>query len=237
VSQRGAEKVAEQLRRRHINRVHFLVKGYSGEVCYPSKLAPVLPGGNDTLKEFLEACHKRNIELHAWLMFNADTQWGRLHPGDAMCREEIDLAIKDVREIVKHKKHSLVLSAAFMPEGGEMDDTFALCHYAQSYTTAGAQLDYTLPMTYSKDPQWTALITRNAQSKSHRPAYSGVWASERPALYGELESDGLSVNNSQGSASTPGLEANIETLREEGVKGFVLSQYNTISERMWSRLP
>jgi uncharacterized lipoprotein YddW (UPF0748 family) len=356
VTQQGAEKVAEQLARHRINRVFFLVKGLSGEVCYPSKIAPALPGDKDTLKEFLEACHKRKIELHAWFVFNADSYWGRLHPEDAMChagkpeawekgpyskkddpekipicplsagyrgyfdslvkevldgydvdgihldyiryghmcycfcprhqalaakngihfekvrqavydtfyapekksdhyfqlyregdqdivrwvamrQEEIDLAVKEIRDIVKHKKPSLALSAAFMPEGGEADDTFALCHYAQNYATAGGQLDYILPMTYSKNPLWTARITRNAEKKSHRPVYSGVWASDLPAKYGGNETKEPPAGENGTLSPSLGLEQNIQTLRQQGVKGFVLFQYGSISDRMWNLLP
>jgi uncharacterized lipoprotein YddW (UPF0748 family) len=356
VTQQGAEKVAEQLARHRINRVFFLVKGLSGEVCYPSKLAPSLPGARDTLREFLDACHKRKIELHAWYVFNADRYWGRLHPNDAMyhagkpeawsqgpyskkedpqkipicplstgyhdyfnsliqevldrydvdgihldyiryghacycfCprhqalaakngihlekvrqaiydtfyaprknsdhyfelyragdpdivrwvamrQTEIDAAVKGVREIVKHENPSLVLSAAFMPEGGEQDDTFALCHYAQNYATAGAELDYILPMTYSGNPLWIAAITRNAEGKSHRPVYSGVWASEKPAVFGTKETEAPPVNEKAQARLAIGLNENIETLRQQGIKGFVLFQYDSISDRMWRMLP
>ena len=356
MSEQGGEKVAEQLARHHIDHVFFLVKGLSGQVCYPSKLAPALPGGKDTLKEFLSACHKRKIELNAWYVFNADSHWGQVHPEDAMFHAgrpkawdqgpyaknedphkipicplsagyrnyfssliqevvdrydidgihldyiryghmcycfcprhqalaakngirfekvrqavydtfysprkdsdhyfqlfragdpdivrwvamrqgEIDSAVKDIRKIVKTKNPSLILSAAFMPEGGELDDTFALCHYAQSYATAGSQLDYILPMTYCQNSQWTAQITHNAESKSHRPAYSGVWASALPASYGAKDEEGLPANENRHSSPPLGLDGNIESLRQQGIKGFVLFEYGSISDRMWSVLP
>jgi uncharacterized lipoprotein YddW (UPF0748 family) len=356
VREEGAETVAKELSRSHINKVFFLVKGYSGKVCYPSRLAPASESGTDSLKEILEACHKRGIEVHAWYVFNADNDWGRKHPEDAMCHagkptawdqgpyskkddpqklpicplsgeyrgylkkliqevldrydvdgihldyiryghlcycfcprhqafaagkgiqvenvrkaifntlysptkksdyyfkqyragdrdlvawvgmreEEIHVAVKEIREVVKAKKPSLALSAAFMPEGGELDDTYALCHYAQNYATAGAELDYILPMTYGKSSQWVAQIARNAEKKSHRPVYSGLWASEQPP-HPKVEDGQKQVANANG-ASSPAqrLREEVQALRTQGTKGFVLFRYGSLSDRMWRDLP
>ncbi len=355
VRQDGAEKVAADLSQHNINRVFLLVKGYSGAVCYKSKLAPEMVPGKDSLKELIDACHKRGIEVHAWFVFNADNVWGNSHPDDVMyhagnpdawvkgpyskkndreklpicplskgyqkyfkklvkevvdnysvdgihldyiryghmcycfCprhqavaashgiqidkvrqaiydtfyaspkksdhyfqlyregdkditgwvrlrQEEIDRAVKDIRAIVKHKNPALVLSASFMPEGGEADDTFAICHYAQNYATAGAQLDYILPMTYYKGPEWAAKVALNAEKKSHRPAYSGLWASDEP---GEAPAGGgdssLAANKPAGRAV--GLRNAVYVLRERGVKGFVLFRYGTMTDSMWKELP
>ena len=357
VRQKGAEAVAKQLAQHHINRVFFLVKGYSGKVCYPSKLAPALEPGTDSLKEIVTACHKRSIEVHAWYVFNADNNWGKNHPEDAMYHvgkpnawdkgpysknddpqkipicplspgyrsyfkslvqevlegydvdgihldyiryghlcycfcprhqafaakngiqvgkvreaiyttfyapkkqsdlyfnlyrtgdrnvthwvgmreEEIDQAVKAIREVVKAKKPSLALSASFMPEGGELDDAYALCHYAQNYATAGSQLDYILPMTYWKNPQWVAQIAHNAEKKSHRPVYSGLWASEQVANPAAKEGQ-----NDSPQATTPGtmpalkLQQNVQALRKQGIKGFVLFQYGSMTDRLWKELP
>lgn len=356
VRQERAETVAEKLAQHHINRVFFLVKGYSGEVCYPSKLAPALEGGKDSLKEILAACHKRGIEVHAWYVFNADNSWGKNHPDDAMYHvgksdawdkgpyskkddpqkipicplspgyrsyfkglvqevldayevdgihldyiryghlcycfcprhqafaakngiqvekvreaiyntfyapkkqselyfnlyragdrdvtqwvgmreDEINLAVKEIRALVKAKKPSLALSASFMPEGGEKDDAFALCHYGQNYATAGSQLDYILPMTYRKSPQWVAQIAINAEKRSHRPVYGGLWASEQAAA------SEMKEGQSDASPATPRtppalkLRADVQELRNQGIKGFVLFQYGTMTDRLWQELP
>jgi uncharacterized lipoprotein YddW (UPF0748 family) len=354
VRQEGAEAVADQLAQHHINRVFFLVKGFSGRVCYPSKLAPSSESGRDLLQEMITACHKRGIELHAWYVFNSDNHWAKDHPEDAMyhvgkpdawdqgpyskedaspaiplcplstgyrsyvksqvrevlegyevdgihldyiryghlcycfcprhqaaattngvdlakvreaayktlyapkkqsalyfdlyrsgdrdiarwvgMRErEIDLAVKETRELVKSRKPSLVLSASFMPEGGERDDAYALCHYAQNYATAGSQLDYILPMTYRNSPKKTAQIARNAEQKSHRPVYSGLWASEQPA--DPPIKEGQNNSSQTAAAATSRLRENVQTLRQQGVKGFVLFQYGTMTDRLWRELP
>ena len=356
VREKGAEAVAEQLAQHHINRVFFLVKGYSGTVCYPSELAPTQEPGRDLLKEIVAACHKRSIEVHAWYVFNSDNNWGKNHPEDVMYHagkaeawdkgpypknddpqklpicplspgyrsyfkslvqevlegydvdgihldyiryghlcycfcprhqafaakngiqvakvreavydtfyapkkkkdlyfnlyragdrdvaqwvgmreEEINLAVKEIREIVKAKKPSLALSASFMPEGGELDDAYALCHYAQNYATAGSQLDYILPMTYWKGPQWVAQIAHNAEKKSHRPVYSGLWASEQTANPASKEGENASSQAAPANMPALKLQENIQVLRKQGIKGFVLFQYGSMTDRLWKELP
>lgn len=356
VQQDGAEAVAKQLAQHGINRVFFLVKGSSGRVCYPSKLAPVVDSSRDLLQEILTACHQRNIEVHAWYVFNGDNYWGRNHPQDAMYHagkanawdqgpyskkddldkipicplskgyrnyfkslvrevmdgygvdgihldyiryghlcycfcpqhqaaaeakgiqlakvrdaiyqtfyapkkqsdlyfklyrtgnqdvrrwvnmreEEINSAVKDIRETVKAKNPSLVLSASFMPEGGELDDAYALCHYAQNYATAGSMLDYILPMTYWKTPQWVAQIAHNAEQKSHRPVYSGLWAVEKAAATKTKETDTDLPQPDSDKVPTLRLRENIQMLRAKGIKGFVLFQYSTMTDRLWKELP
>jgi uncharacterized lipoprotein YddW (UPF0748 family) len=351
--------VAERLARHHINKVFFLVKGTSGSVCYPSKLAPGPESGQDALKAILDACHKRHIEVHAWYMFNSDTAWGRKHPEDIMwvagkpqawnlgpqpateaqsihicplsqgyrahiksliqevldrypvdgihldgirythaqfcfcphhqalaatngihlekvrqaiydtfyaadkkrecyfnldragdpdvaewvsLREKaIDQAIKEIREVVKGKNPSLVLSAAFMPEGGEPDDTFARCHYAQNYASAGSQLDYILPMTYHKSfgkgPEWVVRVAQNAESKSHRPVYSGIQAFERdPSKRTQPADDKTGKPEAQG-ISAQELRDTVTTVEKRGIKGFVLFRYGSVTDQMWEDLP
>ncbi len=356
VTQKGAEAVADQLAQHQINRVFFLVKGYSGRVCYPSKLAPSPESGRDLLKEILTACHQRGIEVHAWYVFNADTYWGQNHRDDVMYHvgkatawadgpyaksddpekvhicplskgyrshfkslvhevlqgydvdgihldyiryghvcycfcprhrafatahgievarvreaiyntfyapkkqselyfdryrsgdrditrwvnmreDEINGAVKEIREMVKAKRPSLTLSASFMPEGGELDDAYALCHYAQNYATAGSQLDYILPMTYWNSPQRVAQIARNAEQKSHRPVYSGLWASEQPDSPPAKEGQSASSPATQHQAAALKLRQDVQVLREQGIKGFVLFQYSTMTERLWRELP
>ena len=356
IRQEGAEAVAERLARHHINKVFFLVKGTSGSVCYPSKLAPGPESGQDALKAILDACHKRHIEVHAWYMFNSDTAWGRKHPEDIMwvagkpqawnlgpraghrgakhpylpaqpglsgphqefdpggigslpggrnslgrhplhpcavlflsaspgprrhewhspgegaaqaiydtfyaadkkrecyfnldragdldvaewvsLREKaIDQAIKEIREVVKGKNPSLVLSAAFMPEGGEPDDTFARCHYAQNYASAGSQLDYILPMTYHKSfgkgPEWVVRVAQNAESKSHRPVYSGIQAFERdPSKRTQPADDKTGKPEAQG-ISAQELRDTVTTVEKRGIKGFVLFRYGSVTDQMW----
>jgi hypothetical protein len=123
-----------------------------------------------------------------------------------------------------------------MPEGGEKDDAFALCHYGQNYATAGSQLDYILPMTYRKSSQWVAQIATNAEKRSHRPV-CGLWASERVAA------PEIKEGQSDASPTTPGtppalkLRADVQELRNQGIKGFVLFQYGTMTDQLWQELP
>jgi uncharacterized lipoprotein YddW (UPF0748 family) len=355
----GAEAVAERLAQHHINKVFFLVKGTSGRVCYPSKLAPGPESGEDELKAILDACHKRRIEVHAWYMFNSDSAWGRKHQEDRMwvagkpeawslgpqqandpqvthicplsagyrtylrsliqevldrypvngihldgirythaqycfCprhqalaatngvhlekvreaiyetfyapkkkadyyfklyrtgdrdvaewvslrEQEIDKAVKEVRKLVKDKSPSLVLSASFMPEGGERDDAFALCHYAQNYTSAGSQLDYILPMTYHKSfgrtPAWVVQVAQNAEKKSHRPIYSGIQAFERDPSKRTQPADNKADKSEAQGISAQELRETVTTVEKQGIKGFVLFRYGSVTDQMWEDLP
>jgi uncharacterized lipoprotein YddW (UPF0748 family) len=355
----GPEAAVERLAQHHINKVFFLVKGFGGRVCYPSKIAPGSPAGDDTLKAILEACHKRHIEVHAWYMFNGDNAWARKHPEDVMWRagrasawdsgpqrandsptihicplsqeylqyikdqvrevldrypvdgihldgiryshvqycfcprhqalaatngihldkvraaiydtfyapqkkrglyfnlykagnsdvakwvglrvKEIDQAVKEIRAVVKAKNPALVLSASFMPEGGERDDTFALCHYAQNYATAGAELDYILPMTYHKTfgqtPAWVVRIAQNAEKKSHRPVYSGIQAFGRDTTKVTVEAQDKGMNLDPTGASSRDLREAVLAVERQGVKGFVLFRYGSLTDQMWEALP
>jgi uncharacterized lipoprotein YddW (UPF0748 family) len=359
VRQEGAEAAAERLSRYHINKVYFLVKGLSGRVCYPSKLVPAGRSDRDELKEILEACHKRHIEVHAWFIFHSDGVWARSHPEDVMClagkrgawdqgpqpakdaqtahicplsedyrahfkgliqevldrypvdgihldcirytdmlycfcprhqalaatngidvakvreaiyktlyspkknseyyfdlyragdrdvtgwvhmREgEIDRMVKEVRALVKTKSPSLVLSAAFMPEGGELDDAYALCHYAQNYATAGSLLDYILPMsyhkTYGKSPAWVAQIAQNAGQKSHRPVYSGIQAYGKDSPGMEREAKDNAGRAMPKNLSPQELRETILAVEKQGIKGFVLFRYGSLTDQMWEDLP
>ena len=360
--QEGAEAVAERLAQHHINKVFFLVKGTSGRVCYPSKVAPASPSGQDALQAVLDACHKRHIEVHAWFIYHADTVWGGRHPEDAMWRagkpeawnlgpqrastannsqvihicplsqdylayfkslirevldrypvdgihldgirythacycfcprhqalamtnsihldkvreavyetfyapqkkreryfnlyrtgdrdvaawvgqreKEIDRAVKEVRDIVKAKSPSLALSASFMPEGGERDDTFALCHYAQNYASAGALLDYILPMTYHKTygrtPAWVVQVAQNAEQKSHRPVYSGIQAFGQDLTKVTVEAQDKAASPGSTGASSQDLREAVLAVEKQGVKGFVLFRYGSLTPQMWEALP
>jgi uncharacterized lipoprotein YddW (UPF0748 family) len=355
----GAEAVAERLAQHHINKVFFLVKGTSGRVCYPSKVAPASPAGQDGLQAVLDACHKRHIEVHAWFIYHADDVWGQKHPEDAMWRagrpqdwslgpqrasdaqvihicplsqgyptyfkrliqevldrypvdgihldgirythalycfcprhqalaatngvdlakvreaiyrtfyaptrkqdhyfslyragdrdvarwvglreKEIDQAVKAVRDVVKAKSPSLVMSASFMPEGGERDDTFALCHYAQNYASAGALLDYILPMTYHKTygrtPDWVVRIAQNAEHKSHRPVYSGIQAFGRDSTKVTSEAEDKAAGPNSAAASSQDLREAVLAVEKQGIKGFVLFRYGSLTDQMWKALP
>jgi uncharacterized lipoprotein YddW (UPF0748 family) len=357
VEEEGADAVASRLARYHINKVFLLVKGISGQVCYPSKVALASRPNRDLLKEMLDACHKRHIELHAWYVINCDNLWVKSHPNDAMwsagepatwtegphsaitnqisipicplsqdyraylkelirdvvdrypvdgihldviryqharycfCprhqafaaehgidlekvrkaihqtfyatnknrdyyfslyrqgepnvsawvdmrQREIDSIVSDIRAVVKGKNPSLVLSAAFMPEGAERDSTFGICHYGQSYASAGAELDYILPMSYhrsfGKTPAWVAEISINAENLSHRPVYSGIQAFGRDTT--KLRGEAGKVSEPQGISARE-IRATILAVEKHGIKGFVLFRYGSLTDQMWDELP
>jgi uncharacterized lipoprotein YddW (UPF0748 family) len=155
--------------------------------------------------------------------------------------KEIDRAVMEVRKVVKGKSPAMVLSASFMPEGGERDDTFALCHYAQNYASAGAQLDYILPMTYHKSfgrtPAWVVQVAQNAERKSERPVYSGIQAFERdPSRRTQPADNQADVLEARG-ISAQELRDTVTTVEKQGIKGFVLFRYGSLTDQMWEALP
>lgn len=154
--------------------------------------------------------------------------------------KEIDQTVKEIRDVVKAKNPSLVVSASFMPEGGERDDTFALCHYAQNYASAGSQLDYILPMTYHKTfghtPAWVVQVTQNAAKKSHRPVYSGIQAFGRDTTKVTVDGHDKAANDPEGASSQDLREA-VLAVEKQGVKGFVLFRYGSLTDQMWEALP
>ncbi|MDH7568086.1 MAG: family 10 glycosylhydrolase [Armatimonadota bacterium] len=84
VSAEGAEATAERLAAHGVNAALLLVKGVSGRVAYPSRLAPRAYPDGDLLRDFLAACQRRHIQTHAWFIFNTDNAYGRAHPSEVM---------------------------------------------------------------------------------------------------------------------------------------------------------
>lgn len=84
VKKESAEKAAEKLARYNMNMAILLVKGTSGVVVYPSKTALRFDPEGDILKEMIGTCHKRGIEVHAWIVFHRDKEWLKANPHDAM---------------------------------------------------------------------------------------------------------------------------------------------------------
>ena len=155
--------------------------------------------------------------------------------------KEIDGVVKEIRGMVKARNPALVVSASFMPEGGERDDTFALCHYAQNYASAGAELDYILPMTYHKTfgqtPAWVVQIAQNAEQKSHRPVYSGIQGFGRDLTKVPLDAQDKAANPDPSGASSQDLREAVLAIEKQGIKGFVLFRYGSLTDQMWEALP
>ncbi|MFB3895471.1 MAG: glycoside hydrolase family 10 protein [bacterium] len=293
IDEEGVDKVVDRLTEYRINTVILLVKGIGGSVDFQSATARVLKPEKDTLRDFITACHKRRMEVHAWLMYHGDTQWVTNHPEEGMYKagdstnwnagpvpvnkekvcplapgyheyflgligdlidnydidgihldgiryghmlycfcprhqqkakelgidldhiralaykmlyvqkstkgayinaykkgdkdvvkwvqqrqDEITSVTKEVKELIQKKKPNLKLSAALMPEGGEADDTFALCHYGQNYRELGKYLDFICPMSYQggfgKKTDWVVAIAKRVEAETGKPVYVGV---------------------------------------------------------------
>jgi len=134
--------------------------------------------------------------------------------------EEITSFVKEVKALIDSSHKAVKLSSALMPEGGEIDDTFALCHYAQNYAKLGELLDFICPMSYhveyKKPPEWPSEIARNTENKTGKPAYAGIGA------FGNATVDDV-------------LDA-ITQCKKQKIHGFVLFRYGTITDEMWNAL-
>ena len=82
-----------------------------------------------------------------------------------------------------------------------------------------------------------AQIARNAEQKSHRQVYSGLWASEEQASPPIKEGQKGSSQATPPQAPALKLREDIQVLREQGIKGFVLFQYGTMTDRLWKVIP
>jgi uncharacterized lipoprotein YddW (UPF0748 family) len=93
-------------------------------------------------------------------------------------QDEITSMTKEVKELIQKKKPNIKLSAALMPEGGEADDTFALCHYGQNYRELGRYLDFICPMSYQggfgKKSDWVVDIAKRTKAETGKPVYAGI---------------------------------------------------------------
>ena len=135
-------------------------------------------------------------------------------------RAEIDTFVREVRQIVRDVRPGAQLSAALMPEGGEEDDAFALCHYAQDYRTVGHTCDFLCPMSYhasyGKPTSWPAEIAARGATRSGRPALAGIQTFDK--------------------ATAADLGDAIREARRRDVSGFALFRYGAIAPEMWNRL-
>jgi uncharacterized lipoprotein YddW (UPF0748 family) len=122
-------------------------------------------------------------------------------------QDDITNIVKQVREMMNQVDPKLQLSASFMPEGGEKDDTFGIAHYAQNYQRLGYYMDFICPMTYhrqfKKPASWPAEIALNAQKKSGTTVFAGF-------------------------ADAEDMEEVISTARRKGLHGFAFFRYATL---------
>ncbi|MCX7918341.1 MAG: family 10 glycosylhydrolase [bacterium] len=84
VAHEGVENVVNRLAQYKFNKIIVLVKGNSGEVAFKTSSSHTTVGKQDILQELTSACHKKDIEIHAWFMFHGDKRWVDNHPGEAI---------------------------------------------------------------------------------------------------------------------------------------------------------
>ncbi|MFB3896447.1 MAG: glycoside hydrolase family 10 protein [bacterium] len=139
----------------------------------------------------------------------------------AMRQNEITSLVKEIRELIDKKHSQMKLSAAFVPEGGEEDDSYALCYFAQNYRELGKYLDFICPMTYHKEfrkpIQWVVDIAKHTEEETGKPVYAGIQAfSEKRSI------------------DAKELSATIKAIRDNNIPGFVLFRYGSLTDEMWN---
>lgn len=138
-----------------------------------------------------------------------------------MRQDEITTFTKEIRELIDQKNPKTKLSAAFVPEGGEQDDSYALCYFAQNYRDIGEYLDFICPMTYHKEfrkpIQWVVDIAQHTGEETGKPVYAGIQAFTEKKSVDEKE-----------------LAATLKAIRENKIPGFVLFRYGSLTDKMWN---
>ena len=84
VREYGAEHVINSCRLVGVTDIFFLVKGLAGTTAHLSQIAPPCCG-RDLLRELLDAAHKAQIRVHAWLTSASDEHYKQLHPESGRC--------------------------------------------------------------------------------------------------------------------------------------------------------
>ena len=162
---------------------------------------------NANPNRFFEAYESGDADVVAWVK---------------MRQSEIRGAAASMRAVAREAKPNVIFSASLMPEGALVDtNSFAMCHYGQSYEDAGELYDLVCPMAYhldfGKSPAWVGDVARGTIELvgSDVPVYIGVQA------YGN-KADRDAVQE----AIAAGLEA--------GAEGVALFRFGTMNEERWS---
>jgi uncharacterized lipoprotein YddW (UPF0748 family) len=81
----GVVTVIDDLRNSGFTDIFLLVKGESGVVGYPSRVAlSTVKTEGDLLKAIIAEAHKSRMKVHAWFVVNGDAAWTAKHPEDMM---------------------------------------------------------------------------------------------------------------------------------------------------------
>ena len=131
-----------------------------------------------------------------------------------MREDEIKSVVDDVGALIRQYQPGLTLSAAFMPEGGESDPTFGICHYGQNYAQLGPSLDLICPMTYhkgsSKAYTWCSDVATRAAERSGTRVLTGMAGED-------------SVANIIADSRARG-----------GTSGYIIFRYGSLTTTNWS---
>lgn len=164
---------------------------------------------NANPNRFFEAYESGDADVVAWVN---------------MRQAEIRDAAAGMRAAAKLAKPDVIFSASLMPEGAFPEtNSFAMCHYGQSYEDAGELYDFVCPMAYhldyGKTPAWVGDVARGAAKLvgDDVPVYIGVQA------YGE-------------KADRDAVQKAIEAGLGAGAEGVALFRFGTMNEERWSAM-
>lgn len=140
--------------------------------------------------------------------------------------DEITSITNEIKELILKKKPTVKLSAALMPEGGEINDAFALCYYGQNYRRLGRSLDFICPMSYEgsfgKKSDWVVDIAKRAEAETGKPVYAGV--------------QGFTAEGNAKPFTAKGFKATLKAISKNKIPGFVIFRYGSMTDGMLKAL-
>jgi uncharacterized lipoprotein YddW (UPF0748 family) len=141
-------------------------------------------------------------------------------------QDEITSMTQEVKELIQKKKPNVKLSAALMPEGGEADDAFALCHYGQNYRELGKYLDFICPMSYEgsfgKKSDWVVDIAKRTEAETGKPVYAGI--------------QGFTAEGNAKPFTGADFAATLKAVHDNNLKGFTIFRYGSMTDEMLNAL-
>lgn len=97
LSEYGVEKALRDMKEIGITDLFLLVKGTTGKVCWPSKIALAFSQDTTVLPRSREGCEKNNIRLHAWFIVSQDKSYLQRNPGSGMWGIPLELETHEYR--------------------------------------------------------------------------------------------------------------------------------------------
>ncbi len=163
-------------------------------------------GNSGDGKTFIEMYKQmRYYDINAWVQMRMD---------------DVREFVEQIRKGVKSVRKNVVLSAALMPEGGDIDfnnNAFAMVHYGQRYADFGELCDMVIPMTYhlewGKKAQWIIDV------------FKGTKEVVQPGVKVLMGIQGFDIDPVE-------FQKAIYAARQAGADGFVVFRYGSLNDEL-----